>query len=178
MLHPSATGNNGIDLRGMCHYGSMACKMFFCPAWNELSGEHLRILIAVVQDWHLFGLVVTDVDFVAALFHVLEEVVGCPLDAGKLLASDDAGEVFKEMLAWKDTWPFRGDSTVRRNRYYCKRNAKDTAWDRGKQIEVLTDILRFTYDLERTTDEWEPYIVQTIQRFAETYPVSRTSRQE
>ncbi len=29
LLHPSVPGNNNNDFRGLCYYGSMACKSFF-----------------------------------------------------------------------------------------------------------------------------------------------------
>ena len=29
MLHPTAQGNGGVDFRGLCYYGSVACKSFF-----------------------------------------------------------------------------------------------------------------------------------------------------
>jgi hypothetical protein len=168
MLHPSSAGNNGIDLRGMCHYGSMACKTFFCPAWDEVSGKRLRILLDAIEDWYLYGLVVTDVDFVDAIFGLLEDVVGGPLDPDTLLIGR-AGDVFREMLSWKNTWPFRGDSTVRRSRYYCKREASETTSNSDNHIKTLTEILRFTFDLERPTDEWEMHTRFSAERFAEAY---------
>lgn len=51
MLHPAAPGNDGIDHRGLCHYGSMACKAFFCPAWNEV----LPVISAFSQSLSMTG---------------------------------------------------------------------------------------------------------------------------
>ena len=70
-LHPSAPGNNGVDLRGLCHYGSMACKAFFCPSWTAIPPGYVEVLVKALQDWHLYGLVITDVDFVTSLFRLL-----------------------------------------------------------------------------------------------------------
>ncbi len=72
MLHPSAPGNRGIDLRGLCHYGSMACRGFFCPATEELEPYQTAILVELIDDWHLYGLVVTDVDYVRSVFRLVE----------------------------------------------------------------------------------------------------------
>ena len=41
-LHPTAPGNEELDLRGLCYYGSMACKSFFCPAWGRNSPKAPR----------------------------------------------------------------------------------------------------------------------------------------
>ncbi|MEW6351586.1 MAG: hypothetical protein AB1646_21250 [Thermodesulfobacteriota bacterium] len=72
MLHPTAPGNRGVDFRGLCHYGSMACKGFFCPATEELEAYQAEIVIELIDDWHLYGLVATDVDYVKSVFRLVE----------------------------------------------------------------------------------------------------------
>jgi hypothetical protein len=168
MLHPTAPGNGGIDLRGMCHYGSMACKSFFCPAWEDISPLRLGVLVDAVQDWHLYGLVVTDVDFVTAVFDLLEDAVGSPL-VPDMLGASDAGQVFHEMLSWKDTWPYRGNAAQRRSRYYFKRTVTELQRDRASHLATLTEILRFTFDLEEATDDWREYVSLTVEKFVHAY---------
>ena len=160
MLHPTAAENYGIDFRGLCHYGSMACKAFFCPAWTEVLSRHLTILSDVIDDWHLWGLVATDVDYLSALFGLVEGSLGEPADL--LLQSDSRPrEIFTRMLAWKDSWPMRGTSTLRRSRYYCKGSFGEST-DVDQSIEVMLECLRFTFDTKFSQDGGRDLIRRTL----------------
>ncbi len=90
LLHPSAPGNRGIDLRGLCHYGSMACKGFFCPATEQLEAYQTAILVELIDDWQLYGLVVTDVDYVKSVFRLVEGYL-----RGQYYLSDGKGDDFR-----------------------------------------------------------------------------------
>jgi len=82
MLHPAAPGNHGIDLRGLCYYGSAACKTFYCPACEELNDSIFKIVRRLIGDWYLYGLIATDVNYVAALIDLIELTIGAKLDLG------------------------------------------------------------------------------------------------
>jgi hypothetical protein len=168
MLHPTAPGNKGVDLRGMCHYGSMACRSFFCPAWEEIAVQRLRLIVNAVQDWHLYGLVITDADFVSAIFGLLEYSLGEPLEPHALRCSE-AWDVFREMLSWKDSWPFKETSTLRRNRYYFKGAAQERRKKRDSYMADLMEILRFTFDLQEVTADWQAHVNLTVERFVQVY---------
>jgi hypothetical protein len=45
LLHPQANGNNGVDYRGLSYYGGMACSIYFCPSYSQLSTPWLFKLI-------------------------------------------------------------------------------------------------------------------------------------
>jgi hypothetical protein len=138
MLHPQAPGNGGIDLRGMCHYGSLACRSFYCPAWEELDPVHKRILVEVIDDWHLYGLVIVDLDFVNSLFGLLEQSIGRSIECDRLLSSPGC-EILKEMLLWKDSRQADPESTVRRSLYYNKGCRRASA---RSEEELLTSLLQ------------------------------------
>ncbi len=161
MLHPTAPGNEGIDFRGLCHYGSMACKAFFCPAWSEVSSRYRRILSQVINDWHLWGLVVTDVNYVSSLFGLIEAGLGGPAD---LLLQHDGSprEVFTRMLKWKDDWPLKGASVIRRSRYYFQSGSSDQRIDVDENIEVMLECLRFTFDAHFAQDRGRDLIRETL----------------
>jgi len=168
MLHPSSPGNGGIDLRGLCHYGSLACKAFFCPAWTEISPDRQRIIADTVQDWHLYGLVITDVDYVQSIFHLLECGVGMRLDPD-VLRSGPAGSVLCEIFSWKDSWPFKGDSMMRRCRYYVKGEHLQGTRKSAEGLQAIRGILEFTFDLKKIAAGSEQYISSTVQRFVSAY---------
>lgn len=39
MLHPMAEGNRGTDFRGLSHYGSMTCSIYFCPTHTRIPSD-------------------------------------------------------------------------------------------------------------------------------------------
>lgn len=83
MLHPMAHGNMGTDWRGLCHYGSMACKTFFCPACEELTDTEAGILIDLIDNWRMYGLIITDVNFVRSVFNLLRIKTGRDITKGE-----------------------------------------------------------------------------------------------
>jgi hypothetical protein len=145
MLHPSAVGNAKVDLRGMCHYGSMACKAFYCPAWKELHSSLREIVVSTVDDWHLYGLVITDVNFVRSIFDFIRQAGGGPLEP-TLVLSDQASPIFRRILSWKTEWPHSGGSPMRRSSYYFK--PKTPSKDQDDSVQRILECLSFTYGSE------------------------------
>jgi hypothetical protein len=82
MLHPLARGNGGTDWRGLSFHGAMACQGFFCRSYRELSTVQKRIILSAVNDWFLFGLVISDADLIHSFFRLVEE---CSIDPATLL---------------------------------------------------------------------------------------------
>ncbi len=158
LLHPLARGNEGMDLRGLCYYGSLACKTFFCPAWQELDPVQRELLVLSIDDWHLYGLVITDLQFVRSVFNLLEKSLGRPLDRS-LLLSDNRLEALREMLEWKDSWPFKGAGTSRRSRYYFR--------DHGPSdpMHALLESVRFTFDMPGPVPGEQEIVEAAISRF-------------
>jgi hypothetical protein len=64
LAHPAANG--GVDLRDCGVYDVTTCDAFLCPSHAWLSEEEAAIAAAACGDFHLYGLVVTDVEFVRA----------------------------------------------------------------------------------------------------------------
>ena len=113
MLHPLALGNNSIDWRGLSHHGAMACQGFFCRAFRELSSGEKKVILKTVQDWYLYGLVISDVDFTKGFFRLAEERFGRRIDPVRLL-TPGASELLHDFFHWKIDWPFRkpGDNPI------------------------------------------------------------------
>jgi len=64
LAHPLATG--GPDLRDCGVYDASICETFYCPSFSWLSEEEAALAEAACGDFHLYGLVVTDVPFLRA----------------------------------------------------------------------------------------------------------------
>jgi hypothetical protein len=62
--HPAVTG--GPDLRDCGAYDARICESFLCPSFSWISEEEAAIAEAATADFHLYGLVVTDVPFLRA----------------------------------------------------------------------------------------------------------------
>ena len=84
MLHPLARGNGGTDWRGLSFHGAMACQGFFCRSYRELSPVQKEIILSTVNDWFLFGLVISDADLIHSFFRLVEEN---SIDPAALLAA-------------------------------------------------------------------------------------------
>jgi len=108
LLHPQGAGNRGIDFRGLSHYGAMACRVYFCPSCRSLSPVIHRMVLEAVDNWHLYGLVITEHRLLNGFFHAVERRMGRPLaqgDVARLAAG--APRVIREFLSLTLTWPYR-----------------------------------------------------------------------
>lgn len=168
MLHPEAPGNGGVDLRGLCHYGSLACRSFYCPPCEELPRRYGEAVIELVDDWHLYGLVITDADFLIAVFGLVEHRLGRWLDP-RLVRLSPARELMLNMLRWKDNWPLQASSSLRRSRYYFKASIGGIGDDPARLMAVLLDALAFTYDVRWDLEDAERMVTDHADRFVEAY---------
>jgi hypothetical protein len=78
LAHPGATG--GVDLRDCGVYDGGICETFLCPSFAWLSEEEAEIAEAAAGDWHLYGLVVTDVPFLRAALQAIAEGAGAAVE--------------------------------------------------------------------------------------------------
>jgi hypothetical protein len=109
LLHPLGEGNHGVDFRGLSYYGGMACRTYFCATTKKLRPRWKLVLRQVSDEWYLFGLVVTEMELLTAIFEHLESRMGQPLD-GSMVVQTSAGTRLKQLLSLKCRWPFRPPS--------------------------------------------------------------------
>jgi hypothetical protein len=109
LLHPLGDGNGGVDFRGMSYYGGMACRSYFCATTKTLPTRWKRALRRVLDDWYLFGLVVTETELLTAIFSHLESLIGQPLEPS-MAAPGPVAAGLKQLLRLKCHWPFRPES--------------------------------------------------------------------
>lgn len=109
LLHPMASGNNGVDFRGLSFYGGLACRTYFCPTHRALSPEVKRIIRAAADDWQGFGLIVTEHALLSAFFAAVEATTGEPVDAAAFLASEERVQAVRGLIRLKIEWPFRAE---------------------------------------------------------------------
>lgn len=107
LLHPLADGNGGIDFRGLSYYGGMACRTYFCIACKTLNPAYKQVLRAVADDWHAYGLIITETDLINAFFRELERRLGRPLEPGDILGHNDREALLRCFIEIRRSWRFR-----------------------------------------------------------------------
>jgi hypothetical protein len=98
MLHPLARGNGGTDWRGLSFHGAMACQGFFCRCYRELSPLQKQIILSTVDDWFLYGLLISDTDFIHSFFRLVEENLIDPITLLMPGASKLVHEFFQSLV--------------------------------------------------------------------------------
>lgn len=76
--HPLATG--GPDLRDCGVYDAPTCSTFLCPSHAWLTEEEAALAESAAGDFHLYGLVVTDVPFLRAALAAVAERTGARVE--------------------------------------------------------------------------------------------------
>jgi hypothetical protein len=100
LAHPLATG--GADLRDCGAYDVATCDAFLCPSHAFLSGEEAAILDrALAGDFHLYGLVVTDVPFLRAALAGVSARTGAKVEL-RHLEHAAFREALRRLLALKE----------------------------------------------------------------------------
>lgn len=105
MAHPLVTG--GIDLRDCGAYDSRTCSSFECPSFLWLDAPKARLVRAACSDWYLYGLVITDVEFVRGTVKLLELELGGPADLDRIVATPEALEAARRHFGLKEHAPDR-----------------------------------------------------------------------
>lgn len=106
LAHPLANG--GADLRDCGVYNQRICADFECPSFLWLSDAEARLVRDACPDWYLYGLVITDVEFVRGCFALLARALAQTVDAERLRASPRTLEAVRALFALKETAPGRG----------------------------------------------------------------------
>ena len=74
LAHPLVT--DGVDLRACGAYDALTCEAFLCPSHAHLGEEEASLAALASGDYYLYGLVVTDADFLRAVLDALEALAG------------------------------------------------------------------------------------------------------
>jgi hypothetical protein len=99
LAHPLQNG--GLDLRDCGVYSAGVCASFECPSFAWLDAEEAALIRDACPDWYLYGLVVTDVDFVRATFRLLARSLGEEVRAAHFRGEADAVSALGELFALK-----------------------------------------------------------------------------
>lgn len=107
LLHPEATGNNGTDYRCFSWYGEQACRLYLCPSAKQLSAQYKKVLKLVIDDWYLYGLLVTEYRLVTGYFKEIESRLGRQVTVADYVDNKKTREALNRFLGLKLNWSYR-----------------------------------------------------------------------
>ncbi|SMC16535.1 hypothetical protein SAMN02746041_00101 [Desulfacinum hydrothermale DSM 13146] len=104
LLHPGA--NDARDLRHVSFYGRQLCDGHFCLSYYYLTEDEQRLVVESIQDWYLYGLIITDIDLVKGIYQALSDTIGEGLRPASL-QMPPIRKAIQTLWAWKLDWPWR-----------------------------------------------------------------------
>ncbi len=111
LLHPATPGNNGVDFRSLSWYGELACRTYFCPSTNTLPTVYQSILTQTIDNWYVWGLIVTEHALLIAYFKEVESRLGRNVTECDYTHNIVAADAFREFAELKSKWPYRRDNS-------------------------------------------------------------------
>jgi len=114
LLHPSQ--RHGEDWRRLSFHGASLCADHFCLSYSYLTRQEQETVIQGVDDWYLYGLVITDIDLVKTYCRHLNDRLGYTF-AARLVAHPLLKEAVRQFFALKISWPFRATEPGRFGKY-------------------------------------------------------------
>ncbi len=110
LLHPAIPGNNDADYRFLSWYGEQACSTYLCPTSRKLPTVYQSILTQTIDNWYVYGLIVTEHALVTAYFKEMEIRIGRPIAVSDYTQNIRARDAFREFAELKSKWPYRRDN--------------------------------------------------------------------
>ena len=171
LLHPVL--HQGRDLRSCSFYGAELCAKHFCISYTSLTTVEQAAVICSLDDWHLYGLVLTDVDFVKAFFTHAQNRMGDSVRADKL-EKVPVQSALRDYFSLKGNWKFPANDN--RLGKYCFSQAEyriaridyEKNWDmRPSPFDTIFVSLASAFNTEDEVFEAEAIIEEKLRRFIE-----------
>lgn len=105
LAHPLVTG--GRDLRDCGAYTADICQTFLCPSHSWLTDAQAMLIRRACPDWYLYGLVITDVEWVKTTLGLVEAERAAPVNPWEIVKRPDALAACHALFALKETAPDR-----------------------------------------------------------------------
>ena len=173
LLHPSL--HQGVDLRTNSFYGVELCDTHFCPSFTYLTEEEQKAVILSLDDWYLYGLVITDIDLVKQFFAHVQNRMGDKVRVERL---DDqkVQKVLREFFALKECWKFLspeprlGKYHFTHSEYSIARIEYGKRWGMyPSRFDKIFISLSSAFRTENEIKEAESIIEEMIVKFIEVY---------
>ncbi len=103
MIHP--VNNGGVELRDISFYGAELCNGHECPSFQSLTSREKEAVSMIIDDWYLYGLVITDIDLVKEFFTIVANRIGEEINPEWILDPSVKAQAFN-FFRLKETWQF------------------------------------------------------------------------
>jgi hypothetical protein len=117
MLHPSR--NRGTELRIRSFYGAELCANHYCIGFTCLSEIEQRAVVLSVEDWYLYGLVITDIDLVRSFFAHAENRMGDCVRRDRL-EDETVRNTLRDFFRLKEHWKFSAGTNMLGKYYFSE----------------------------------------------------------
>jgi len=173
LLHPMM--NNGEDFRDHSFYGKELCASHECPSYVHLTKEEKKAVIYGTDDWYIYGLIITDIDFVKEYFKVINNILGETINPERIKKPELKG-IVSDYFRLKEDWKFKSGKK-RLGKYYfsyAEYNIAKIDYQKSMGIErspfdkILVS-LASEFDSAAKLHEAERTIQDNINRFVEVY---------
>jgi len=173
LLHPSL--HEGRDLREGSFYGSDLCAAHLCPSYTHLTPVEQRSVVAALNDWYLYGLVITDIDYVKGFFRQAQSRLGDSIRLPRL-ADPAVQEALEDFFRLKESWKFSSRKN-RLGKYYFTAGEYQIAridyqrkWRvKPSRFDAILVSLASEFSSLREVEEAEFLIEEKIDRFVRIY---------
>ncbi|MGB9699690.1 MAG: hypothetical protein ACPL5I_09935 [Thermodesulfobacteriota bacterium] len=173
LLHPAL--HQGIDLRQYSFYGAELCAGHFCLSYTHLTEIEKLAVWEALDDWYLYGLVITDLDLVKEFFREVQARLGDCMRPGKF-RKDQVRKALSAFFGLKENWPFAakenrlGKYYFSQGEYQIARLAYEKRWQiKPSQFDKILVSLASEFSSKEDVLEAESLIEQKISAFIEAY---------
>ena len=173
LLHPSL--HQGRDLRVHSFYGVELRAGHFCPSYTYLTAVEQEAVITAIDDWYLYGLVITDIDFVKEFFTIIQNRLRENLK-GQRVEGSRVQEALLDFFRLKENWIFQ--SSKNRLGKYCFSQAEyqiaqieyERNWNmKPSRFNKILVSLSSEFKTREDVVEAELIIEEKIRKFIEAY---------
>jgi hypothetical protein len=113
LLHPAMRTR---DERNRSFYGRELCGGHFCLSYYYLTHSEQDLVIYCLDDWYLYGQVITDIDLVKGYYEALSNRLGEAVNRRHIRNARMITAV-EHFFRWKLNWPFRSQAPDRFGKY-------------------------------------------------------------
>ena len=114
LLHPCQ--HDGRELRECSFHGAELCDGHLCLSYQKLTREEKWAVILSLDDWHLYGICITDIDLCKSFFaHAADRLGGQP--TLPVLSRRAVRRAARDFFSLKVDWPYRTDHEGRFGKY-------------------------------------------------------------
>jgi hypothetical protein len=173
LLHPSV--NKGLDLRDSSFYGPSLCAAHMCPSHEHLTETEKLSVIESLEDWYLYGLVITDIDLVKEFSRHAQDRLG-DIIRPECLHDEGVRAALRAFFELKAAWRF-ASAEPRLGKYYFTHSEYRVAridyekrWKIGpSRFDRILISLSSEFQTEAEVREAEAVIEEKLGDFVQAY---------